>query len=266
MRIYSLEEIFDVESKKPIIGVVHLPPLPGSPYYEGKLDDIINRAIEDATNLEKGGVDGLIIENLFDAPFVKRVKNPLTLASFSIIAHRVAESVNIPVGINILRNSAIEAAAVASVIGAKFIRVNAYVETIASDSGIIEPAAPELLRFIRSHNINIGIFADVHVKHAEIIGKRPLEETIKDAIERGRASAVIITGTRTGSPPSSDDLIRAKKTGARVLIGSGLTLNNIKLINFADGAIIGTFFKEGGIISNRVDIKRVSKLIRALRF
>ncbi len=259
------DEIFEVR-KKVIIGVVHLLPLPGSPLYaEESIDAIIDRAIRDAKALEEGGVDGVIIENFGDYPFSKRVKNPLTISAFSVIAREVSKEISIPVGINFLRNSAIEAASVAYVSNAKFIRVNVFVETVATDSGIIEPAAPKLLRFIKNYKIRIGILADIHVKHGKVIGERSISETVKDAIERGLASAVIITGRRTGEAVSLASLKEAKSTGAYVLIGSGLNLSNIDLLKFAHGAIVGTFFKKDGKVTNPVDKERVKKLVNLAR-
>ena len=259
------DEIFRVD-KKVIIGVVHLLPLPGSPLYtEESINDVIDSAIRDAKALEEGGVDGVIIENFRDYPFSKRVENPLTISAFSVIAREVSKEISIPIGINFLRNSAIEAASIAYVSNAKFIRVNVFVETVATDSGIIEPIAPKLLRFIKNYRIKIGILADVHVKHGKVIGERSISETVKDAVERGLASAVIITGKRTGEPVNLMDLKEAKSTGAYVLIGSGLNLSNINLLKYADGAIVGTFFKKNGRVVNPVDKERVKRLVNLAR-
>ncbi|MCC6042249.1 MAG: BtpA/SgcQ family protein, partial [Candidatus Verstraetearchaeota archaeon] len=135
-----VEEVFGVQ--KAIIGVVHLPPLPGSPRYEGEeLEFIAERALRDAKALKEGGVDGVLIENFWDAPYRKKRVSPITVASMTVIAKEVAKEVRIPIGVNVLRNDALAALAIAKAIGGSFIRVNAYVETVVTDQGIVEPCA-----------------------------------------------------------------------------------------------------------------------------
>lgn len=255
--VLKLSDIFP--KKKPIIGVIHLPPLPGSPSYENtSLNAIIKRAIKEGQSLEQGGVDGVIVENFWDSPFEKTVSDPITIASMTIITQKIREKLNIPVGVNLLRNSAIEAAAIAFTTGSKFIRVNVYVETVATDSGLIEPMAPLLLRYMKQRDISIGILADVHVKHGKVVGERDIIETAKDALTRGRATAVIITGKRTGDPPE-ENMLRSLKSAniTPVIIGSGLKKDNLSLLEHADGAIVGTYFKEKGKIENPVNVERV---------
>jgi len=265
MKILSFRDIFDTDSKV-IIGMVHLKPLPGAPLWNGDFNSLIDRAIKDAKNLEEGGVHGIIVENYGDKPFLPRVKAPETISAMAIVVNEIRKEVSIPVGVNLLRNSAIEAAAIAYVCGAKFIRVNVFVETIYTDSGIIRPIAPSLLRYINKIRAEIGIFADINVKHGVPIAKRNLEDIVLDAFERGLASCVILTGKRTGKPPEIETLkqIYESKFGP-VLIGSGLRVDNIDILKYADGAIVGTYFKEHGKTENGVDIERVKKFISALK-
>ncbi len=255
--VLRLSDIF--HKRKPIIGVIHLPPLPGSPNYENtSLNSIIKRAINDGMALEQGGVDGVIVENFWDSPFEKTINDPVTIASMTLVTHKIREKLNIPVGVNLLRNSAIEAAAIASATNSKFIRVNVYVETVATDSGIIEPIAPILLRYMKQRNISLGILADVHVKHGKVIGERSIIETAKDALTRGGATAVIVTGKRTGEPPEDKVLKSFKSANVMpVIIGSGLKKENIGLLEYVNGAIVGTYFKEKGQIEQPVSVERV---------
>ena len=262
--ILKLYEIFEKET--PIIGVDHLEPLPGSPLYKGDFSSVIERAIKDASTLEDGGVDGIIIENFGDIPYWPRVTEPETIAAMAIIVREVSREVSIPIGVSFLRNSAVEALAIAHVCGAKFIRVNAYVENVSTDSGIIEAAAPAVIRYAKKLGAKIGVLADVHVKHASPLGERHLKDVISDAFGRGLATAVILTGSKTGEPPSKKDLLLAK--GLRkgpILIGSGLSLETIELLKYADGAIVGTFFKKEGNVHNPVDVNRVKKFINAAK-
>ena len=261
---YELEEIFEVD--KPIIGVVHLKPLPGSPNYEGDLEAIINFALQEAKKLEEGGVDGIIVENFWDSPFKKVVRDPVTISAMTLIVKEVIRNSSIPIGVNLLRNSAIEAAAIASTAGAKFIRVNVYVETIATDSGIIEPAAPKLLDYMGKRKIKLGILADVNVKHGAPIVRREVKYVAREALERGQATAVIITGEKTGESPKEVTLRELRVDGIKpILIGSGLNLENVNLLKNADGAIVGTFFKKNGEIWREIDVSRVKKLMERVK-
>ncbi len=254
--IMSLDEIFDIN--KPIIGVVHLNPLPGSPLFDGDLNEIIEAALKDARTLISGGVDGILVENFNDKPYEKRVRDPETISAMAIIVNEIIKNSPIPVGINLLRNSAIEASSIAYVTKAMFIRVNALVENIETDSGIIEAIAPKLMRHIKKLNAKLGILADIHVKHASPIGNRDIEVIYMDIFERGLASAAIITGKRTGEAPDINilKLLRRINRGP-VLIGSGLSLENLGILEYADGAIVGTYFKRDSNVNNEVNQKRV---------
>jgi membrane complex biogenesis BtpA family protein len=255
----TLSEMFGLE--KPIIGVIHLLPLPGSPRYDGKLDLVLERAMRDAGALREGGVDGLIIENFGDAPYLKANVGPETVTAMAAIAKEVVDAVNVPVGINVLRNDAKAALAIAIAAGGRFIRVNVLTEAIVGDQGIIEACAPELIRYRRRLGAEgIKIFADVHVKHGALLSPRPIEESAKDAAYRGLADALIVTGARTGEAPELDDIARVKGAvpDRPVLVGSGATKQNVaRLLERADGAIVGTTFKEGGNVENPVDASRV---------
>ncbi|MDI6819394.1 MAG: BtpA/SgcQ family protein [Candidatus Hodarchaeaceae archaeon] len=249
-------------AEKPIIGMVHLPPLPSSPRYDGRdVHDIVERALQDAKALKAGGIDGLTIENFGDAPYLKANVGPETVSAMASIAKEVVDAVDVPVGINVLRNDAKAALAIANAAGGEFIRVNVFTEAIVSDQGIIEACAPELIRYRRRLGAEgIKIFADVHVKHGALLSARPIEESAKDAAYRGFADALIITGARTGEAPELQSLLKVKKAVPEkpVLIGSGTTRQNVaKLLEHADGAIVGTSFKAGGIVENPVDGARV---------
>ena len=141
-----------------------------------------------------------------------------------------------------------------------------YIESMITDSGLIEPAAPILLRYLKRINAKIGILADINVKHAAPIANRDIVDLAHDAFSRGLATAIIITGERTGQPPNYELLKKLKEENiSPVLIGSGLSIKTIDLLKYADGAIVGTYFKVDGIIRNQVDEKRVSHLINLVK-
>jgi uncharacterized protein len=252
----------------PIIGVVHLLPLPTSPRWGGSLKAVIDRAEQESLALASGGVDGIMVENFFDAPFTKGQVDPAVVSAMTLVIKKVMSLVNIPVGVNVLRNDAHSAMAIAAATGAQFIRVNVLTGVMATDQGLIEGCAYELLRYRRELGCDVKILADVLVKHARPLGTPNLTTAVCDTIERGLADAVILSGWSTGSPPSLADLelATAAAKGTPVLIGSGADWENIsKLITAADGAIVSSSLKRQGKIEQSIDPNRVSQFVEAMR-
>jgi uncharacterized protein len=237
------------KTANPIIGVVHLLPLPTSPRWGGSLKAVIDRAEQEATALASGGVDGLIIENFFDAPFAKDCVDPAVVSAMSIVVQRLMNLVTLPIGINVLRNDARSAIAIATCTQAQFIRVNVLTGVMATDQGFIEGQAHQLLRYRRELGSEVKILADVLVKHARPLGSPNLTTAVQETIERGLADGVILSGWATGSPPSLEDLelASAAANGTPVFIGSGANWENIpQLIQAADGVIVSSSLKRRG--------------------
>ncbi|HIQ03508.1 MAG TPA: BtpA/SgcQ family protein [Desulfurococcales archaeon] len=256
-----VKTLFNVE--KPIIGVVHLPPLPGSPLYRGNFNQIVERAISDSLTLMRGGVDGLIIENYGDKPYRVRVREPETIAALTLIAYNVKRGVRKPLGISLLRNSGPEALAIAYVVGAEFIRVNAYGEVLVSPEGILEPVAREVQELKCKLNANVKVFADIICKHATPLHNIDIADLVHDITYRCLADAIIVSGSRTGLPPDVSLVEKVKShTNKPVIIGSGITINNIREYwDLADGFIVGTYFKVNGVTENNVDERRVKEFM-----
>jgi hypothetical protein len=262
----DLNQIF--KTRHPIIGVVHLLPLPTSPRWSGNLRLVIDRAEQEAVALASGGVDGLIVENFFDAPFTKDCVDPAVISAMSLIVQRLMHLVTLPIGINVLRNDARSAMAIASCVQAQFIRVNVLTGVMATDQGLIEGQAHQLLRYRRELGSDIKILADVLVKHARPLGSPNLTTAVQETIERGLADAVILSGWATGSPPSLEDLelARAAANETPVFIGSGASWENIpNLIQAADGVIVSSSLKRKGKIENPIDPIRVSQFVEAMQ-
>lgn len=224
--------------------------------------------MRDAKALESGGVDGLLIENYGDSPFKPTPTDPETVASMTAIGKEISRQTKLLLGVNVLRNGALAALAIAHVIGARFIRVNVLTESMLTDQGVINACAHDLMRYRRDLGAtDVHVFADVRSKHAAPIVSRPVEESARDAAYRGMADALIVTGPHTGVEPDRDQLRRVKDSvpDRPVLIGSGLTsLNAAELLREADGAIVGTSLKEDGIIEKPIDESRVKEFVKSI--
>ncbi|MGC8963535.1 MAG: BtpA/SgcQ family protein [Candidatus Bipolaricaulaceae bacterium] len=254
-------EIFG--EKKPLIGVIHLPPLPGSPRHAGEsLERIVDRARQDLSALEEGGADGAIVENFGDRPFSK-FADKATVAQMAVIVRELVREGKIPIGVNVLRSDGVAALSIAHAAGASFIRVNVFSGVALTDQGLIEGRAREVLFLRKILGARVAILADIHVKHAFHFGE--LSDAARDAARNG-ADALIVTGKATGEAPDPQDLRAAQRaSGLPVLVGSGITLENLSYYKEADGFIVGTWLKEGGEVENPVDPERVRRLFALLR-
>ena len=264
-----LEEVF--ESRKPIIGVIHLLPMPGSARYDGQLDMALSRAEQEAAALSTGGVDGIIIENFFDIPFSKHRVDTSTACAMTLAAQRVKSISNLPLGINVLRNDARTAIAIAAAVDAQFIRVNVLTGAMLCDQGIIEGEAHELMLYRKQLGLErkVRIFADVMVKHAVPLGQSSdIGLQAADTVKRAMADAIIVSGRATGDAPLISDLekVRAAVPETPILIGSGSSKENIsEFFQIADGIIVASSIKRQGILENPVDAGKIRAFVEAAR-
>jgi membrane complex biogenesis BtpA family protein len=249
---------------QPVIGMLHLPPLPGSPA-GGDVADALAAAQADAEALTAAGVDGLIVENFGDAPFAKDRVPPVTVAAMAVVCREIRRDHNVPLGVNVLRNDAEAALSIAAVTGCDFIRVNVHVGAVVADQGVIEGRARDTLLLRRALGAGVLLFADVRVKHARPLGEpAALEDEAKETRERGRADALIVSGAATGAPADPADLarIRVALPATPLLVGSGVTTENLDAFWAAsDGIIVGSSLKERGDARSRVDPERARALL-----
>ncbi len=257
-----------------IIGVVHCAPLPGSPRFRDKdFRNAINSAFADARAYVRGGVDGLIIENHGDIPFLKPDHiGHETSAALAVISDRIRQAFDVPFGINVLANAARPALAVAKASGAHFVRVNQWANAYIANEGFVEGEAALALRYRAAIGAeDVAIFADAHVKHGAhaIVADRSVSELVRD-VEFFDADAVICTGQRTGDAARVDEIEEMRAaTSLPLLTGSGATPGNIGVIlPLLDGVIIASALKQGGVWWNPVDEARVASFmdkVRAIR-
>ena len=255
--------LFDVD--RPVIGMLHVPALPGSPGNSLALAEIRDWVLRDAAALADGGVDGFILENFGDTPFYPARVPRHTVAYLAILAREVKTQFPKPLGINVLRNDGMAAMAVATAAGADFIRVNVYTGARVTDQGIVQGEAHRIQRYRKQLGSAVRVFADVAVKHSAPLGARDLRDEVDDTVHRGRADAIIVSGAGTGRATPVESLRIAKQAAgaAPVFAGSGTTLDNLAdVLASADGVIAGTSLKQDGIVTNRTDVCRVARVSR----
>lgn len=241
-------------SARPLFGMVHLRALPGAPLFTS-MDDVLGLALHDARALRDGGCDGFVIENFGDRPFTQARAEAETIAAMTRVITEIQRDVALPFGVNVLRNDALSALAIAAATGAAFIRVNIHTGAAVTDQGIIEGDAYATLRKRASLAPHVLIFADHLVKHATPLG----ETSAKDLRLRGLADAIIVTGRETGAAADPEQLRELRAiVDAPLIVGSGLTAENAPAFAEADGAIAGTSIKSG----DRVDVAKVEALVR----
>ena len=254
---------------KPVVGMLHLPALPGSPAFGGELEAIRVGLWRDAEALVDAGVDGLMLENFGDRPFFPRNVPPWTTAHVATLAVETRRRFDIPLGINVLRNDARAALAIAHAADAQFIRVNVLAGARVTDQGVLEGVAHELLRDRKLLGAEkTKILADVNVKHSAPLGTVKLEDEVADLIDRAGADGIIVSGTGTGKAADVKELERAKAVSGEtpVFVGSGVTLDSVEdYLAQADGFIVGSYFKVGGKVENPVDTSRVRDFMKKLR-
>ena len=261
----EINQLFD--HPKPIVGVIHLPPLIGSPQSTQPLREIRIRALSDAGTLIDNGIDGVIIENYGDVPFHPDSVEPHTIAALTLVADEIRERHSqIPIGLNVLRNDAKSAMAIATVASANFIRVNVHTGAMLTDQGLIQGKAHETLRYRATLKSEVKIFADIAVKHAVPLTPIDIRASAEDTYHRGLADALIVTGTATGksTDPSQLKAVKSAVPQSSIFAGSGVTIDNLaEVLQYADGVIVGTSIKRDSVTTNEVDSDRVRALIKS---
>jgi uncharacterized protein len=252
----------------PLVGMVHLAPLPGSPRYAGDMASVVDRARRDAELLAVAGFDGLMVENFGDAPFFADRVPAETVAAMTRCVGAVAATTDLPVGVNVLRNDGLSAIAVAAAVGGGFIRVNVLTGIMHTDQGTLTGRAAEIARLRAVIAPTVGVLADVFVKHAVPPTGLTVEQAASDTWERGGADALVVSGSGTGRPVDLDRLaaVRAAVPDAPIVIGSGATDQTVHgLSGLADALIVGSAVKHHGRADEPVDPDRASRFVNAAR-
>jgi uncharacterized protein len=254
------------KSRKPIIGMIHLGALPGTPAHQQSIAGLIAVAVREAIIYRDCSVDGILIENMHDVPYLRATVGPEIVAAMTVIGQAVKTESQLPVGIQILAAANLEAMAVAYAADLDFIRAEGYVFAHLADEGLIQSSAANLLRYRKMIGAErVEVWADIKKKHsAHAITSDVSLATTAEAVEFMRGDAVIVTGNVTGEAPKIEDAQEVKaQCRLPVILGSGVDAKNIAdFYPIADGFIIGSAFKKDGHWMNGVDKQRVKRLIK----
>lgn len=251
--------------RTPIIGVIALTPSPGYPAFTS-IEAMLDAAHQDLAALERGGVAGVLLENDFDHPH-SMVGTPEVIAAMTRVAREIVAVATVPVGVQVLLNDWRASLAIAAMTGARFIRLDFFVDRVRVKAGLVEPDPAAILSYQRAIGADhVLILADIQVKYSSLVdGPKPLAQSAQEAALAG-ADAVVVTSAETGVGPSTADLQAARGAGLPVLIGSGLSpVNAAALMPLADGAIVGTSLRPGRAPTDRADAGRVMALMAAVR-
>jgi len=259
-------KLFNIE--KPIIGMIHVDALPGTPKYSGCVKSIIDKAKSEALLYSSLGIKVLMIENMHDVPYLNRKVGSEITSLMSVILYEIKNLTRLPVGIQILAGANKEALAAAHSAGGDFIRAEGFVFSHIADEGFMNSDAGELLRFRKQIGAeNIMVFTDIKKKHSShsITSDTDIIDTAK-AAEFFLSDGLIITGSSTGEKPDISEIIKIKeKINLPVIAGSGMTQENIQeYYEHCDGFIIGSFFKKGGKWFNELDPGRIEKFVKTI--
>jgi membrane complex biogenesis BtpA family protein len=254
-----------------LVGVIHLPALVGSPRATADVETCAHQAAEDAKILADAGFDRVILENFGDVPFFAGRVPPVTVAAMTVCALAVRGAASaVALGINVLRNDAEAALAIALATRATCIRVNVLAGARVTDQGLVEGKAAELLRSRRALGAeSIEIWADVDVKHSAPVAPRALADEVNDVVARSLASTVLVTGDGTGRAVDHaklDEVHRAVRGRVPLLVASGATIGGLpSLARRCDGVIVGSALRADGVAGGRIDAKRANDFARAFR-
>ena len=254
-----------IQAKKMVFGMVHVGALPGTPRYQGNLQKVIQTAVQEAKLYQEAGLDGLILENMHDLPYLKRQVGPEITTAMTAVAVAVRKAVEFPIGIQILAGANKQALAVALAADLQFVRCEGFVFAHVADEGLMQSDAGQLLRYRKLLEAeDIAIFTDIKKKHSahNITSDVSLAETAK-AAEFFLTDGVIISGSSTGKAVDSKELATLTQISVPIILGSGLTAQNISQYwNLAQGFIVGSYFKKDGFWQNEIDKQRLQKFMK----
>ncbi|XP_070762863.1 uncharacterized protein F13E9.13, mitochondrial [Enoplosus armatus] len=254
--------------KSVVIGMIHVKALPGTPLGCMKMSQITEEACREAAIYRDAGIDGVIIENMHDVPYSFSVGPEVCACMTAVCAAVRSVCPSLPLGVQILSSANQQALAVALASGLDFIRAEGFVFSHVADEGLLNACAGDLLRYRKQIGAeHVQIFTDIKKKHSShaLTSDVSIEETAR-AAEFFLSDGLIITGVATGAKADPRELREVSQSvRVPVLVGSGVTYDNVERYLDANGVIVGSHFKEGGHWANAVDPERVRRLMGKMR-
>jgi uncharacterized protein len=253
-----IEDIFNV--RKPIIAMCHLNALPGDPSYDpaGGMKAVIDWARKDLHALQDGGVDAVMFSNEFSLPYLTKV-HTVTVAAMARIIGELMPEIRIPFGVNVLWDPTASLDLAVST-GARFVR-EIFSGVYASDFGLWNPNCGEIVR--HQHAIGaekVKLLFNIVPEAAQYLGGRDVVDIARSTVFNHRPDALCVSGLIAGAQTDAGVLGRVKKVVPEtpVFANTGVRIENVaEQLGIADGAVVGTTFKYGGVFENHVDQARV---------
>jgi len=249
-----------------LIGMVHLPALPGSPTHDGSAwQDIIRAAQDDARVLEQSGFDAVLIQNSLDRPTRERV-DIATVAQLTRAASALRDACSLPIGVNVHKNDGPAGVAVAAAAGATFVRVKVHTGAVISAEGVVTGCAHETLALRRRLGADVAIWADVHDPTSRAITGDNFVDAATDAADFGAADALVITLASLDETLSRIAALREHLPNTPMVIGGKVTHATVRsAMAGSDSIIVGSALKSTPGIAGHVDPAVAADFIAAAR-
>ncbi|MGH8985053.1 MAG: BtpA/SgcQ family protein [Acidimicrobiia bacterium] len=250
-----------------LVGMIHLPAMPGSPRHDGRsVREIEGRAIDEALLLQRAGFDAAMLQNTGNGPGRKDA-DAAEVAQMAAIGRAIRAANDLPLGINVLKNGVASAFALASALDAAFVRIKVYVGAVVGSEGIVEGAAHAALSERRRLGLDhVAILADIADRTSRRLPDTPVSELASWAVSHGSADALVVTGRDLAETHRMLEELREAGVGVPLVVGGGAETSNIAdLLTRADSIIVGTALKDDPAFDAPLSERRVADFVAAAR-
>ncbi|SEF06821.1 hypothetical protein SAMN05519104_8268 [Rhizobiales bacterium GAS188] len=254
--------------KKPVIAMVHLGALPGSPLYDAGagLAGLVEAARKDLVALQSAGFDAVMFGNENDRPYELKVDGASS-AAMAFVIGQLRSEIKAPFGVNLLWDP-MSSIAVAAATGATFVR-EIFTGTYASDMGIWAPDAGAAMRYRdRLGRHDLALLFNISAEFAYSLDQRSLADRARSAVFSSIPDALLVSGAITGEAAAMADLEAVKRALPKtpVLANTGVKHATVAdVLEIADGCIVGSALKVDGDTWKPVDPERASEFMRLAR-
>lgn len=261
-----LDEVFDV--KKPIIGMCHLPALPGDPGYDaaGGMTAVLEHGRREITALQEGGVDGILISNEFSLPYLTNTE-PVTAVTMARVIGELRSELSVPFGVNVLWDG-VASIDLAVATGAAFVR-EVFTGVYASDFGMWNTDVGRAARHrARMGASGVRLLYNIVPEAAAYLGGRELAQMTRSTVFNGAPDGLCVSGLTAGAATDTSTLKVVKENAGDVpvFVNTGVRPDTVaESLEYADAAIVGTWFKRDGKFENDVEAARVADLMSVVR-